>query len=82
MVVIIIIFKDFIYLFIDRGERRKKGRERNINVWLPLAQPLPEDLAHNPDWCPDWESNWQPFGSQANTQSTESHQPGHFSYYF
>ena len=25
-------FKDFIYLFLERGE----GRERSINVWLPL----------------------------------------------
>ena len=24
------------YLFLDRGEKRKKERERNINVWLPL----------------------------------------------
>ena len=31
--------KDFIYLFLDRGERREKERERNINVWLPLAHP-------------------------------------------
>ena len=34
-------FKDFIYLFLQRGEgkgRRKK--ERNINVWLPLAHPM------------------------------------------
>ena len=29
--------KDFIYLFLERGEGREKGRERNINVWLPLA---------------------------------------------
>ena len=28
-------FKDFIYLFF-----RQRGRERNINVWLPLAHPL------------------------------------------
>ena len=27
--------KDFIYLFLERGE----GRERNINVWLPLIWP-------------------------------------------
>ena len=26
-------FKDFIYLFLEREE----GRERNINVWLPLT---------------------------------------------
>ena len=31
--------KDFTYLFLDRGERREKERERNINVWLPLACP-------------------------------------------
>ena len=34
-------FKDFIYLFLERGEGREKDRERNINVWLPLAHPLP-----------------------------------------
>ena len=33
-------FKDFIYLFSERGERREKDRERNINVWLPLTRPL------------------------------------------
>ena len=33
-------FKDFIYLFLDRGGGRKKERERNINVWLPLMNPL------------------------------------------
>ena len=32
------IFKDFVYLFLNRGEGRK--RERNINVWLPLTRPL------------------------------------------
>ena len=31
------LFKDFIYLFLERGEGREKERERNINVWLPLA---------------------------------------------
>ena len=33
-------FKDFIYLFVERGEGRKKERERNINVWLPLTHHL------------------------------------------
>ena len=28
-----------IYLFLERGERREKEREGNINVWLPLACP-------------------------------------------
>ena len=31
--------EDFIYLFLERGGRREKERERNINVWLPLACP-------------------------------------------
>ena len=29
------------YLFLERGEGREKERERNINVWLPCACPLP-----------------------------------------
>ena len=32
-----LLFKDFVYLFLDRGEGREKERERNINVWLPLT---------------------------------------------
>ena len=66
-------FKDFIYLFLVRGEGREKERERNINVWLPLKCPPPRDLAHNPGMCPDGESNWRPFGSKACAQSTEPH---------
>ena len=31
-------------LFIFRGERREKEKERNINVWLPLV--------HTPNWGP------------------------------
>ena len=68
--------KDFISLFLERGEWREKGRERNINVWLPLTCPSTRDLARNPRMCPDWESKWRPFGSQDGTQSTEPHQPG------
>ena len=33
-------------------------------------------LARNPGMCPDWESNLQPFGLQADAQSTEPQQPG------
>ena len=29
--------QDLIYLFLEREEGREKERERNINVWLPLA---------------------------------------------
>ena len=32
--------KDFIYLFLERGEGKEKEKERNINVWLPLSCPL------------------------------------------
>ena len=32
--------KDFIYVFLERGEGREKERGRNINVWLPLVCPL------------------------------------------
>ena len=32
------LFLDFIYLFLDRGEGRERGRE--TNVWLPLTRPL------------------------------------------
>ena len=77
-------FKDFIYLYIERGE----GKERNINVWLP-SRPPPTPHPHShphpaPPWgpgpqlsmFPDWELNQQPLGSQAHTQSTEPHQLG------
>ena len=32
--------RDFIYLFLERGGGKEKERERNINVWVPLACPL------------------------------------------
>ena len=32
-------FRDFIYLFLKRGEGREKERERNINMWLSLLCP-------------------------------------------
>ena len=67
-------FKMIVFiLFLDRGEGSEKGRERNINVWMPLACPLlgtwPATLA------------WERFGWQVHAQSTEPHQPwplGHF----
>ena len=42
-----------------------------------LSYAQTEDLAHSPGMCPDWELKRQSFGSQAGTQSTEPHQPGH-----
>ena len=32
--------KDFVYLFLDRGEGKEKERKRHSTVWLPLACPL------------------------------------------
>ena len=49
---LLLYFKILFIYFLERGERREKERERNINVQLP------GDLAHNPGMCPDWELNW------------------------
>ena len=66
-------FKDFIYLFLEKGEGREKKRERNLSA---SRMPPTGDQPHNPGMCPDWDSNQWPFGSQAHTQSTKLHQPG------
>ena len=52
-----ILFKDFIYLFLERGEGKEKERERNINVWFASCTPPIGDLAHNPGMCPDCKKN-------------------------
>ena len=51
-------FKDFIYLFLERGEGREKDRERNIDVQekhqlVDSHMPQTEDLACNQGMCPD-----------------------------
>ena len=51
-----IYFEDFIYLFLERGERREKERERNTSLLVASHVPPPQDLACNPGTCPDWES--------------------------
>ena len=56
------IFKDFIYLSLERGEGREKGKERNIDVRekhpAPAScMPPAEDLACNRGMCPDQELN-------------------------
>ena len=72
-------FKDFIYLFLERGERRRKrGKETSMCGCLSHA-PI-GDLAINPGMCPDWESNQRAFGLQAHAQSTELHQLGPVSF--
>ena len=52
------IFKN-IYLFLDKGEGREKERQRNINVWLPLAHPLPGTQPTTQAWAltRNWTSN-------------------------
>ena len=39
LLLLFLCFKDFIYLFLERGEGKEKERERNINVWLSLTRP-------------------------------------------
>ena len=65
----------FIHLFIFREGKGERDGEKHQCVVASHVPPT-GDLACNPGMCPDWESNWRPFGSQANTQSTEPHQPG------
>ena len=36
----VFVFKDFVYLFLERGEGREKERERNISRLLTLVRPL------------------------------------------
>ena len=51
-------FKDFIYLFLDRGGGREKHQ-----CMVASRAPLTRDPAHNPGTCPDWKLNQGPFGS-------------------
>ena len=44
------IFKDFIYLFLERGEGRKKERERNINACM--RDTSTSCHSHAPNWGP------------------------------
>ena len=58
-----IFLKDFIYLFLERGEGKEKERERNLNVWLPLTWP-PLGTWPTTQACANWESNQRSFGLQ------------------
>ena len=71
----IYIFKDFIYLFLERGKEGEREGEKHQCVVASQAPPT-GDLAWNLGTCPDWELNWRPFGLQAGAQSTQPHQPG------
>ena len=74
-------FKDFIYLFLERGREGEREEEKHQCV-ITFHVPPTGDLARNPGMCPAWESSQRPFGSQASTQSTEPHQPGPFCLFF
>ena len=72
----------YIYLSTHLREWGRKGEregEKHRHEKHQLAAPRrrsDEDRTRNPGMCPDWELNCQPFSSQADTQSTEPHQPG------
>ena len=75
-------FLIFIYLLLERGERKEEERKRNISVpeihkQVASHTPRTGDLAHNPGMCPNHGLNQWPLGLQASAQSTEPHQPGH-----
>ena len=55
-------FKDFIYLFLERGREGERAGEKH-QCAIASHKPLTGDLAQNPGMCPDWESNQRPFGS-------------------
>ena len=48
--------KDFIYLFLERGEGREEEGEKHQCVVASCTPPT-GDLACNPGMCHDWESN-------------------------
>ena len=71
------------YLSLERGDGREKESERNINVWLPLTCPLLGTWSVT-QACALTGNLTRDSGSQAGSQSTGPHQPGHhaFIYYF
>ena len=68
-------FKILLFLEKERGEGREKEGVKHPCVVAPCA-PLLGGSGPPPRHVPDWESNWRPFGLQADSQSTEPHQPG------
>ena len=77
--------KDFIYLFLERGEGKEKEKERKINMWLSLTCPLLVTWPATQACALTGhmrESNQRPFGSQAGTQSSEPYQPGQKNIFF
>ena len=73
--------KSFIYLFLERRERREKVRKRNINVQekhqsVTSCIPPVKGPACNSGTHPNWDPNQWPFGLWHDTQATEPHQSG------
>ena len=66
------------YLFLERGEVRKKERKRTINVRNIDQLPF-RDVAHNPGMFPDRDPNQPPVSLRDNAQPTEPHQSGQVS---
>ena len=70
--------KKMFYLFLERGERREKERDRNrTTVVREKHQSVANwGLACNPGMCPDRESNQGPFALWEDAQPTEPHRSG------
>ena len=71
-----VFLKDFIYLFLEKGKRREKERERNIDVWLPLARPQLGTWPATQACALTGNQTSDLLACSAGTQSTEPHQPG------
>ena len=56
-------FKDFVYLFLERGREGETQGEKHQCVVASCVPPT-GDQARNPGMYPDWESNRWPFDSQ------------------
>ena len=64
-----------LFTFRQKGREGEREGEKYQRVVASRVSPT-GDLVRNPGMCPDGESNQGPFGSQAGTQSPESHQQG------
>ena len=68
-----IFFKDFIDLFLERGEMRERQKqqcERETLISCPLQAPQLGETC-NPGMCPDQESSQRPFALWGNAQPAE-----------
>ena len=53
--------KDFIYLFLERGEVGGERGGKKDQCVAAAHLPPPGDLARSPGTCPGWELKWRPF---------------------